>query len=202
MKDKKVAKHVVELLNDTRIPRKYVHNVRARSYVWNLKYLKGFGWHHLKEYKSTIQQLQRKKMERKIVDAERQASYFQAQVRRAQEMTKRWEQGVHGGYLEFEDQEETSYGPSNKMQEVSIPQQERLEDERCRKWGWQRGSGSSFQEISNQFGYASSEEEIDADNYGYAPPQKKPRLSVPQRGVFDRKSRVQHSRAAVKALQK
>ena len=87
-KDKKIAKQVVEILNETKIPKKYVKNRLARNHIWNMKYLKGFGWHHLSEYKQTIRTLQRKKYEIKIADAHRQTAYFESQVRKAKEMTK------------------------------------------------------------------------------------------------------------------
>eukprot|EP01083_Nonionella_stella_P047061 125967_1 len=86
-KDKKIAKQVVEILNETKIPKKYVKNRLARNHVWNMKYLKGFGWHHLTEYKQTIRTLQRKKYEIKIVEAQRQTDYFESQVRKAMEMS-------------------------------------------------------------------------------------------------------------------
>mmetsp|Transcript_50004 Transcript_50004/g.83284 ORF Transcript_50004/g.83284 Transcript_50004/m.83284 type:complete len:452 (+) Transcript_50004:45-1400(+) len=101
-KDKKIAKQVVELLNETRIPKKYVNNRLARSHIWNLKYLKGFGWHHLTEYKNTIRTLQRKKYEMKIADAHRQSAYFEAQLSRAKKMT----QGMQGGYVDKEEDED------------------------------------------------------------------------------------------------
>ena len=89
-KEKKIAKRVARLLHDTQVPKKYVKNRKARNHVWNMKYLKGFGWHHLNEYKNTVRTLQQKKYEIKIADAERQASYFEAQVERARKMTDKW----------------------------------------------------------------------------------------------------------------
>ena len=86
--DKKIAKEAARLLHDTKIPRRYVKSRRARSHIWNMKYLKGFGWHHLKEYKTQIRTLQRKKYEIQIADAHRQAAYFESQVKRAKQITQ------------------------------------------------------------------------------------------------------------------
>ena len=77
---KKIAKMVAKLINDSKIPKKYVNNKIARNFTWKIKYLKGFKWHHLKEYKTTIRQLQRKKYDLAINEAHRQTQYFKTQI--------------------------------------------------------------------------------------------------------------------------
>ena len=118
-KDKKIAKQVVDLLNETKIPKKYVKNRMAKSHIWNMKYLKGFGWHHLEEYKQTIRTLQRKKFELKVADAHRQTAYFESQVRKAKEITK----GLYND-KEEEDEDESNDddGPPLKKQKVEVEQ--------------------------------------------------------------------------------
>ena len=85
--DKEKAKMVARILDGTKCPKKYLRNRMARTqYVWNLKYLKGFKWHHLMEYKQSVRQLQRTKFERAVGEAHRQASYYKSQVHRAKVM--------------------------------------------------------------------------------------------------------------------
>jgi len=111
-KERKVAKQVVSLLNETELPKKYSRKgSAARGHIWKMKYLKGFGWHHLKEYTDTVKTLQQKKYEIKIADAQRQASYFAEQVRKAKEMTGRWGPRSTWGRQTQAQQHET-YGPS------------------------------------------------------------------------------------------
>merc|ERR1712087_215645 len=86
--ERRVARNVAELLHETRVPRKYLKNRHAQGHIWNIRYLRGFGWHHLKEYKQTVRALQRKKLEMKVADAQRQASYFERQVRRAKQIAE------------------------------------------------------------------------------------------------------------------
>jgi len=84
--DKKMAKLVARILNGSKVPQKYLNNRMAKGHVWDMKYLKGFKWHHLLEHREQTRIFEHKKFEKAVSEAHRQASYFKDQFKRAQEM--------------------------------------------------------------------------------------------------------------------
>ncbi|ETO08758.1 hypothetical protein RFI_28629 [Reticulomyxa filosa] len=84
--DKKMAKLVARILNGTKVPQKYLNNRMAKGHMWNMKYLKGFKWHHLLEHKEQMRILERKKFEKAISEAHKQANYFKQQIKKSQEL--------------------------------------------------------------------------------------------------------------------
>eukprot|EP00484_Ammonia_sp_Unknown_P016656 CAMPEP_0197040426 /NCGR_PEP_ID=MMETSP1384-20130603/17117_1 /TAXON_ID=29189 /ORGANISM="Ammonia sp." /LENGTH=487 /DNA_ID=CAMNT_0042471175 /DNA_START=21 /DNA_END=1484 /DNA_ORIENTATION=- len=175
-KDKKIAKQVVELLNDTKIPKKYVKNRLAKSHIWNMKYLKGFGWHHLNEYKQTVQTLQRKKYEIKIAEAHRQASYFEAQVNKAKEMTRGFSMNRRG--------RDDNHNHNRKQEEEEEEEEDELNGDVNEEEDKQEEEDAVFE---------SSEDE--------APPVKK-RKVIQQRGVRMRRNHRDRSREILSKMMK
>ncbi|ETO10735.1 hypothetical protein RFI_26642, partial [Reticulomyxa filosa] len=79
--DNKMSKLVVRILNDTKIPQKYLNNRMSKKHMWNMKYLKVFKWHYLLEHKEQMCILEHKKFEKAISDA----NYFK-QLKKSQEL--------------------------------------------------------------------------------------------------------------------
>ena len=79
--DKKVAKAVASSLNNTTIggkKRDYYHDD-----IWNLKYLKGFKWHHLTERLDYERKTREQRIRAEMAQAKRQSKFYLGKVQQA-----------------------------------------------------------------------------------------------------------------------
>ena len=84
--EKKLAKLTALSLNNT--PLGGPKGSYYREDIWNIKYLKGFKWHHLTEKIAFESRMRTQKMLAEVAQAKRDSNFYVQQLERAREISK------------------------------------------------------------------------------------------------------------------
>ncbi|XP_078038181.1 activator of basal transcription 1 [Augochlora pura] len=94
---KKVAKHVVSLLNNKQISTRK----RSKFYdvIWNLKYLPRFKWIHLSERLAYERAVRKQRLRTEVAQAKREANFFSQNVDRSKKLQKKQQRGESSTFV-------------------------------------------------------------------------------------------------------